>query len=880
MSKITIPDIASQFASQEALNARFTQVENELNNKVLYRDNPVGEPNAMAQELDMNTNRITNLPEPVNPNDAARLQDLTTATLDPATIILTQTESVSLTAGQLTVVFPTYPTTGASFNVSGPDTDDARLVLGRDFSVPNGTSILLTQSYPAGTLIQSLRNAVGGEELVDASYSQSETKILADSQTAVTFSVYSTQYAGFYISGTDVDSGRLALSDYTLLSNTTIELSQSYPEGTTVTLLRNSSEAGVERNIGPINVKDFGAVGDGVTDDTVAVQAAIDSSGRLIMFPAGTYLITSTVTIPSNRYLKGEGIGITTIAVNSSLALTASVFKNQNIPVARVRQDENIRFSDMTFDGSGRTYIQYPTAGYATRGFIITLSGVINPVIDNIELKGHQSLGINDLGCLNLCITNSIFKGNGKTDDIASPVYTQAFGSARRILDISNANPAIVTCDGVVTALVNGQSVLVEGSSMASVPDGDYTVSNVSGSTFELTGIDTSSDSPFNQTMEGIVGWAGTTSNFVGSQDVIISNCSFYNNLRSAVSFMPTKGGIIESCTFRNNGESTIFSTRANNLTIKDSIIDTTTLTDIAASGIEFNFCSNVAVQGCKISNTALDGITIIASVGVSVAHNTFRNIVRDDTLLFPTGPLSVDAGKDGLPIVDKSVVRVTSFSTGRCSAINIANNIVLSSPRAAEIVLLAKAGVNDIVTNVNVVNNDFIESSVASADMVKIASTDVCLPYTLNIRNNTGHTSEFPIVQNISIAAGATGVTYFDLGFVPSMIEVTGFFLNPTNQRFSKSFICRDRTNITSGTLGLGYSESMDGVETSSTADIAGNVGLISNDFCRVLDGAGTTIHLTEFAAWAADSANGVGLAVNTATATSTVRLNIVFHP
>ena len=68
MAKITIPDIASQFASQEALNARFTQVENELNDKVLYRDNPDGEPNAMAQELDMNTNRIINLPEPVNPN--------------------------------------------------------------------------------------------------------------------------------------------------------------------------------------------------------------------------------------------------------------------------------------------------------------------------------------------------------------------------------------------------------------------------------------------------------------------------------------------------------------------------------------------------------------------------------------------------------------------------------------------------------------------------------------------------------------------------------------------------------------------------------------------------------------------------------------------
>ena len=44
------------------------------------------------------------------------------------------------------------------------------------------------------------------------------------------------------------------------------------------------------------NVKDYGAVGNGTTDDTAAVQLAV-SSGKTVYFPNGDYLITSTINI-------------------------------------------------------------------------------------------------------------------------------------------------------------------------------------------------------------------------------------------------------------------------------------------------------------------------------------------------------------------------------------------------------------------------------------------------------------------------------------------------------------------------------------------------------------------------------------------------------
>ena len=55
-----------------------------------------------------------------------------------------------------------------------------------------------------------------------------------------------------------------------------------------------------EIDSGIVNAKQFGAVGDGVTDDTVAIQAAFNSGATTIVLGAYTYLITNTVTLPNN----------------------------------------------------------------------------------------------------------------------------------------------------------------------------------------------------------------------------------------------------------------------------------------------------------------------------------------------------------------------------------------------------------------------------------------------------------------------------------------------------------------------------------------------------------------------------------------------------
>ncbi len=137
-----------------------------------------------------------------------------------------------------------------------------------------------------------------------------------------------------------------------------------------------------------INVKDYGAVGDGVTDDIAAIQAAInalsagvsgnttDTTGTVFL-PPGKYKITAPVKLHSGVILIGSGVDATAI-VNSSTT-TDSIQSD----TSKTKSARRIAIRDLYIQGSGAA-----SAGRAINLDSGDASGA-SFHIENVIISGH-----------------------------------------------------------------------------------------------------------------------------------------------------------------------------------------------------------------------------------------------------------------------------------------------------------------------------------------------------------------------------------------------------------------------------------------------------------------------------------------------------------
>jgi len=151
-----------------------------------------------------------------------------------------------------------------------------------------------------------------------------------------------------------------------------------------------------------VSVKDFGAVGDGVTDDTAAIQAAFDSN-QYIHFPSGTYLITGGISKAANGVIVDFGQAVirnggATFLFNFGTTSDTPIYYGLEITGGYFEQTNPATTSNLNYiriAGTKDFLINNVHLKNVSNGGIYIEAGCENGGVDSVTIEGKTEYGVN-----------------------------------------------------------------------------------------------------------------------------------------------------------------------------------------------------------------------------------------------------------------------------------------------------------------------------------------------------------------------------------------------------------------------------------------------------------------------------------------------------
>ncbi len=344
---------------------------------------------------------------------------------------------------------------------------------------------------------------------------------------------------------------------------------------------------------GSLNVKDYGATGNGNTDETDAIQSAINavSSGGTVYIPDGTYMINATAISSGGTHgLEINGKSNVTIYLSSRAVLKAITNSSDSYEILRIVYSNNITINGGTLLGDKDTH----TSSSGEDGTCLTVIGSQYVILDGVTFrKGH---------------------GDG--------IYVQKSGSGVRTQHLIARN---IIVDGNYRqgiAIVDGDDILIENSTIKNsggLPGGGGGIDMEPNANETVNNIRIIGNSIANQASTGIAGGGRYLSGAVTTNVIVTGNTVSGNAIYGIYFNDNSDGTIIASNSILNNAVAGIgLGSPSPNSKVLNNII-----TGTVGTGIYIEDSKNSVITGNFVSNNTgygIDGIN--RGTGVSFKGN------------------------------------------------------------------------------------------------------------------------------------------------------------------------------------------------------------------------------------------------------------------
>ena len=149
-----------------------------------------------------------------------------------------------------------------------------------------------------------------------------------------------------------------------------------------------------------VNVKDFGAIGDGANDDTQAIKNALNyvrGKRMTLFFPKGVYVVSDTIVIDFEVVIKGAGCNYTDISMSSNI--------EKNV-LDIVTGAYGITFEDISVSSRGD---KNASKGININGYLACMSMFTNVSVSNCDVGIFINGNAYDASFNNITIRNCNF---------------------------------------------------------------------------------------------------------------------------------------------------------------------------------------------------------------------------------------------------------------------------------------------------------------------------------------------------------------------------------------------------------------------------------------------------------------------------------------